>query len=93
MRTGWIRDGAVLLALGLGFSALGTESMGVFDACLANASCSASAGSLNVGEFLGLIVLGVALAVGGIMAIIVGLRLAPRHPSALACPGDLPSPR
>jgi hypothetical protein len=79
MRLSWIRDGAVILVLGLGVAALGAESMGVFDSCLANASCIAHAGSLNVGEFLGLIVLGIAMMVGGALAILLGFRLAPKH--------------
>jgi uncharacterized membrane protein YidH (DUF202 family) len=78
MRLGWIRDGAVILVVGLGFAALGAESMGVFDACLATASCATHAGSLNVGEFLGLLILGIAMSVGGVMAVILGFRLAPK---------------
>jgi hypothetical protein len=86
MRLGWIRDGAVVLVLGLGFAALGAESMGVFDSCLANASCITHAGSLNVGESLGLIVLGIAMAVGGALAVIMGLRLAPKVTAATDFP-------
>ena len=79
MRAAWVRDGAILLAIGLSFTALGAAAMGVFDACIANATCSARAGTLDVEGFLGLLCLGVVLAVAGATFVATGLRLAPRN--------------
>jgi hypothetical protein len=79
MRLGWVRDGAILLGIGLSLFALGAEAMGVFDACIASASCSPGASGLNAGEFLSLTVSGVILAVGGGTGLAMGLRLSPSN--------------
>jgi hypothetical protein len=83
MRLGLIRDGAILLALGLSFAALGAEALAVFDTCLGSATCFAAAGGMNVEGLLGLLVLGILMAVGGGTALAVGLRLPSKAPSAL----------
>jgi len=84
MRLGWVRDGAILLGIGLSLFALGAEAMGVFDACITSATCSASASGLGVEEFLGLMVSGVILTVGGGTALAAGFRLSPSNHSGVA---------
>jgi hypothetical protein len=80
MRLGWVRDGAILLAIGLSLFVLGAEAMGLFDACITSATCSGSASGLSVEEFLGLMVSGVILCVGGGTALAAGFRLSlPSH--------------
>jgi hypothetical protein len=51
MRPGWVRDGAILLGIGLGVAAL--VAAAVFDNCLGSETCFAATGGLNVGGLLG----------------------------------------
>lgn len=83
MRPGWVRDGAILLGLGLSFAALATEALTVFDTCVGSSTCFVAAGELNVEGFLGLLVLGILMTAGGGTVLVVGLRLPPKAPSAL----------
>jgi hypothetical protein len=78
MKLGWVRDGTILVGIGLSLFALGAEAMGVFDACIASVSCSPGASGLSVEEFLGLIVGGLTLATAGSTFLALGLRISPR---------------
>jgi hypothetical protein len=66
-----LATGTILLAVGLTLSAVVAEWFAAFDACVASASCVAPASASTLGDFLGLLALGVLLAVaGGVLAIL-----------------------
>ena len=78
MRMGWIQSGSVLLGLGLMFCALGGEGLAIFNACIANPTCIASQTTADLYEPLAALLAGIALSVGGAVAVWLGLRLAPK---------------
>jgi len=78
VRPGLVRDGAILMSLGLGFIALGGAGIDILAACLSNAACYPHAAGMNIEEFLGLLPLGIALAVAGMTSFATGLLLDPR---------------
>lgn len=66
-----LATGTILLAVGLSLAAVVAEWFAAFDACLASASCLAPGSASTLGDFLGLLALGVLLAVaGGVLAIV-----------------------
>jgi len=81
MRMGWVKTGGVLLGLGLMFCALGGEGLAIFNACIANPTCIASQTTTDLYEPLAALLAGIALSVAGVVALWLGLRLAPKvHP-------------
>jgi hypothetical protein len=93
MRPSWVRDGGILLGLGASFAALGAAALAVFDTCLGSATCFGATAGMNVEGFLGLLVMGILMAVGGGTAVAVGLRLPSKALSALDIPVDQSQPR
>jgi hypothetical protein len=69
-----LATGTILLAVGLTLAAVVAEWFAAFDACLASASCVAPASASTLGDFLGLLALGVLLTVAGATLAIIGLR-------------------
>ena len=84
MRPGLVRDGGILTTLGLCFIVFGDVGFGVFEACIENAACYPHAGALNVGMFLELLALGIALTVAGVTGLVAGFLLAPRNSATQA---------
>ncbi len=74
MRPRVLWSGAILLAVGLSVLLLVDEWFAALDACLANPVCVTSGSLPTLEGFLGLLVAGVGLAVGGAMIALVGLR-------------------
>ena len=63
-------SGAILVTIGLSVLLLAGEWFAAFDACVANPTCNAGAPSATLEAYLGLMILGVWLAVvGGIVAL------------------------
>jgi hypothetical protein len=54
------------LVIGLVFIAVGTEALAAYNSCIADPACLPSIGALNVGAFFGVLVLGIAVVVGGL---------------------------
>jgi hypothetical protein len=73
MRSHALWSGAILLAIGLSVLLLVGEWFVAFDACLANLACVAPGSLPTLEGFLGLLVAGVGLAVGGAMIALVSL--------------------
>jgi hypothetical protein len=72
---GRIWSGTILLAIGLSVVLLVGEWFAAFDACLANPDCD-PLGSLPTMEgYLGLMILGVGIAVCGAVTILIGWRI------------------
>jgi hypothetical protein len=88
MRMGWVQSGGILLGLGLMFCALGGEGLAIFNACIANPTCIASETTTDLYEPLVALLAGIALSVAGIVALLLGLRLAPRVRAEDARRGD-----
>jgi hypothetical protein len=84
MTTRLLATGTILLAIGLTLTAVVAEWFAAFDACLASASCPAPASASTLGNFLGLLALGVLLALGGSTLAIIGFRTPPADPRAVA---------
>ena len=78
MRMGWVQSGGILLGLGLMFCALGEEGLAIFNACIANPTCISSQTTADLYEPLAALLAGIALSVGGAVAVWLGLRLAPK---------------
>jgi hypothetical protein len=75
MTTRLLATGTILLAIGLTLIAVIAEWFAAFDACLASASCVAPDSVPTLSGFLGLLALGVLLAVAGAIIVIVGFRV------------------
>ncbi len=65
-------SGAILLTIGLSVLLLVGEWFGAFDACLANPACDPPGALSTLEGFLALIVVGVSLAVGGMLTVMIG---------------------
>jgi hypothetical protein len=76
--------GTILLAVGLTLCAVVAEWFAAFDACLGSTSCVAPDSVSTLGWFLGLLAVGVVLAVAGAMLAIVGLRPNRAEPRGVA---------
>ena len=66
-----IWTGAILLTIGLSVVLLVAEWFAAFDACLANPVCDPPGSLPTVEGYLGLMIVGVALAVGGTVLLLV----------------------
>jgi hypothetical protein len=77
MTTRLLATGTILLAVGLTLAAVVAEWFAAFDACLASASCVAPGSTSILSWFLGLLAIGVLLAVLG--AVSVAATLVGRH--------------
>jgi hypothetical protein len=84
MTTRLLATGTILLAVGLILAAVVAEWFAAFDACLASTSCVAPASASALGDFLGLLALGVLLAVVGGTIAIIGFRTEPGMPGGVA---------
>jgi hypothetical protein len=73
LNTRLLWTGATLLALGASLVLVAAEWFAAFDACLANPLCTEPSGVADLEGILGLLVLGVCLSVGGLVALAVGL--------------------
>lgn len=73
MRPHLVRDGAITLGVGLIFTAVGTDGLAAFNACLADSACLAYSSTMNLPGFLGLLVAGITVSVAGIVALAIGL--------------------
>jgi hypothetical protein len=60
------------------FCALGGEGLAIFNACIANPTCINSQTTADLYEPLAALLAGIALSVAGVVAVWLGLRLAPR---------------
>jgi hypothetical protein len=78
MRLSWVRDGAVVLGVGLLFTTLGAECLAPFNACFADPACYPSSSVLPFGMFFGLLAVGIVVSVAGAVQLVVGLRTGPR---------------
>jgi uncharacterized membrane protein YphA (DoxX/SURF4 family) len=78
MRLTWVRDGAIVLGVGLVVAALGAECLAVFNACFADPACYPASGGLPFGEFFAILVVGIALSLIGGLQVVLGLRLEPK---------------
>lgn len=78
MRLTWVRDGAILLGVGLVVAALGAECLTVYNACFANPACYPASGGLPFEEFFAILVVGIALSMAGGVQFLLGLRLEPK---------------
>jgi hypothetical protein len=74
MTTRLLATGTIILAVGLTLAAVVAEWFAAFDARLASASCVAPASVSALSSFLGLLALGVLLAVSGGILVIAGFR-------------------
>jgi hypothetical protein len=63
--------GAILLTIGLSLVLLVGEWFAAFDACLANPICAPPDSVSNLEIYLGLMIVGLALAVGGAMTVLI----------------------
>ena len=72
-----LATGTILLAIGLTLAAVVAEWFAAFDACLASASCVAPASVSTLGGFLGLLSIGVLLAVLGLVSLARGVTHRP----------------
>jgi hypothetical protein len=84
MTTRLLATGTLLLAVGLAPTAVVAEWFAAFDACLASASCAAPASASTLGDFLGLLALGVVLVVAGATLAIIGFRSEPGKSGGVA---------
>jgi hypothetical protein len=66
-----IWTGAILLTIGLSLVLLVGEWFAAFDACLANPVCTPADSVSTLEGYLGLMIVGVALAVGGAVLLLV----------------------
>lgn len=78
MRQMWVRDGAIVLGVGLAVAALGAECLAAFNSCLADPACYPASGGLPFGEFFGILVVGIAVSLTGTVQLVLGLRLQPK---------------
>lgn len=90
MRRTWVRDGAVVLGIGLVVAALGAECLAAFSACFADPACYPMSGGLPFGEFFAILVVGIGLSMTGAVQLLLGLRLEPVR-SAFEVPPAPPS--
>jgi len=67
-----LATGTILLAVGLTLAAVVAEWFAAFDACLASASCVAPGSAATLSWFLGLLVIGVLIAIVGIISVAAG---------------------
>ena len=67
-----VATGAILLAVGLTLMAVVAEWFAAFDACLGSAGCVAPSSASTLGWFLGLLALGVLIAVVGTISVAAG---------------------
>lgn len=84
MTTRLVATGTILLAVGLTLSAVVAEWFAAFDACLASASCVAPDSVSTLSWFLGLLSVGVLLAVLGTTLAIIGFRPESGKPGGVA---------
>ncbi|MGA7846228.1 MAG: hypothetical protein WCB18_03965 [Thermoplasmata archaeon] len=67
-------EGAVTLVIGLAFVAIGAEAFGFLNACVANLSCVGSVSTNQLNEYTGLILVGILVAVFGVVDLVIDLR-------------------
>ncbi|MCI4323935.1 MAG: hypothetical protein L3K03_07985 [Thermoplasmata archaeon] len=68
MDSTWSGSAVVALVIGLIFVAVGTETPAAYNSCIADPACLPSVGELNVSAFLAVVMVGIAIAVGGAWA-------------------------
>jgi hypothetical protein len=71
-----LASGTITFTLGLIVSALGAESLAVYNACFANPSCVSGISGMNFGGFFSILVAGVILGMAGVVQLLVWI-----HPS------------
>ncbi len=79
-----LATGTILLAIGLTLAAVIAEWFAAFDACLASASCVAPGSVSTLAWFLGLLAIGLLLAVLGATLVVIGIRTKPEKHSGVA---------
>ena len=72
-------SGATLVAIGLSVLLLSGEWFAAFDACVANPTCNAGVPPSTLETYLGLMVVGVGLAVAGVIVAVNKARGEPRR--------------
>ncbi len=72
-------SGAILVTIGLSLLLLAGEWFAALDACVANPTCNAGATPSTLEAYLGLMVVGVALAVVGVTIAVTKGRSLPRR--------------
>jgi hypothetical protein len=82
MTTRLLATGVILLAIGLTLAAVIAEWFAAFDACLASVSCVAPASASALGDSLGLLAVGVLLAVAGAVLVVAGVAGGRAHGGA-----------
>jgi hypothetical protein len=70
-----LASGTITFTLGLIISALGAESLAVYNACFANSTCLPSISGLNFEAFIAILVAGVILGMAGAVQLLVALRV------------------
>jgi hypothetical protein len=73
-----LASGTITFTLGLIISALGAESLAVYNACFANPGCLPGISGMNFEGFFGILVAGIILGMAGAVLLLVGLRLSRR---------------
>jgi hypothetical protein len=66
--------GAVTLAIGLTFMAVAAEALAFLNACVASASCLGSAPTSQLNGYMALILVGILVAVFGLVDLAIDLR-------------------
>ncbi|HEY1197392.1 MAG TPA: hypothetical protein VGG32_01520 [Thermoplasmata archaeon] len=72
-------SGAILVTIGLSVLLLAGEWFAAYDACVANPTCNAAAPPATLEAYLGLMVVGVGLAVAGVIVAMTKARGEPRR--------------
>ncbi len=70
---------AILVTIGLSLLLLAGEWFAAFDACVTNPTCNAAAPTVTLEAYLGLMVVGIALAVCGVTVVLARGRALPRR--------------
>ncbi|HZY92001.1 MAG TPA: hypothetical protein VFG07_04400 [Thermoplasmata archaeon] len=74
IRRATLLSGVILLGLGSIISALGNETLSVYNACFADPACFPSSSELPFGEFFGVLAIGIILIFVGAVLLAVNLR-------------------
>jgi hypothetical protein len=74
-------SGATLVTIGVSVLLLAGEWFAAFDACLANTSCVPPSSVSTLEWYLAMMVVGVAVTVGGAVSTLIGFRTGPTSPT------------
>ncbi len=68
--------GAITLVIGLAFVAIGAEALAFLNVCVADASCVGSVTTNQLNEYMGLLLVGILVAVFGVVDLVIDLGTA-----------------